>query len=102
MPVYRRGEVTVDTELGVLTAGPGDFVVVGKGLAFRERPSTDDNVVLIFEVEDEIACADEAMWDAVGFVSMFVDYSNMVLPMPGNGADADGETDVRTWADGSY
>ena len=37
---YHRGEFAVDTELGPLTATAGDFVVVGKGLVFRERPST--------------------------------------------------------------
>ncbi|HYZ93238.1 MAG TPA: hypothetical protein VFA34_12760 [Actinomycetota bacterium] len=99
---YHRGEFAIETELGPLSASAGDFVVVGKGLAFRERPSTDDNAVLIFEVAEEIACADDAMWDAVGFVSMFVDFSNMVLPIPGSGSSADGETDVRTWADGAY
>jgi homogentisate 1,2-dioxygenase len=99
---YHRGEFAVDTELGPLTASPGDFIVVGKGLVFRERPSTDDNVVLIFEVADEIMCADEGMWDAVGFVSMFVDFSNMVLPTPGDGSGSDVETDVRAWIDGAY
>ena len=98
---YHRGTFEIDTELGPLSAGPGDFVVVGKGLVFRERPLTDDNVVLIFEVDEEIVCADDGMWDAVGFVSMFVDFSNMVLPTP-VGSDASVETDVRTWADGAY
>jgi homogentisate 1,2-dioxygenase len=100
---YHRGEFAVDTELGPLSASPGDFVVIGKGLSFRERPTSgDDNVILIFEVEEEIACADDAMWDAVGFVSMFVDYSNMVLPTPRNTSASDVETDVRAWADGAY
>jgi homogentisate 1,2-dioxygenase len=97
---YHRGTFAIDTELGPLEAGPGDFVVIGKGLAFRERPSTDDNVVVIFETDDPVQCAD-TMWDTVGFVSMFVDFSNLVAPTPSS-KDAGGDTEVRVWADDGY
>jgi homogentisate 1,2-dioxygenase len=97
---YHRGHFAIDTELGPLTAGPGDFVVVGKGLIIRERPETTDNVVLIFESDEPVICA-EAMWDSVGFTSFFVDYSDMALPTP-DGAGTGGQTDVRVWSEGRW
>jgi homogentisate 1,2-dioxygenase len=96
---YHRGEFVLDTELGRLEAHGGDFVVVGRGLAFRERPSTRDNVVLIFESEEPVATA-EAMWEGVGFASMFVDYGRLTLPEPAGGAG--GRTEVRVWSQGSW
>jgi homogentisate 1,2-dioxygenase len=98
---YHRGEFTLDTELGVLEASAGDFVVIGKGLAFRERPSTDDNAVVIFEVAEEIALA-ESLWDGVGFASLFIDYSGMGLPEPGDASGASTPTEVRVWCEGAY
>jgi homogentisate 1,2-dioxygenase len=89
---YDRGSFRLETELGDLSVSEGDFVVVGKGLVYRETPLTDGNRVVIFEVADPIAVA-ESMWDGVGFASLFVDYSGMALPSP---APADtGPTEVR-------
>jgi len=95
---YHAGEFELDTELGPLTASAGDFVVIGKGLVFRERPTTTDNLVLIFEIEDPVICA-EALWDSVGYASMFVDYSGMGLPEPAPRSDRR-DTEVRVWSDG--
>jgi homogentisate 1,2-dioxygenase len=98
---YHRGEFTIETELGPLDAKAGDFVVVGKGLIYREMPKTDDNVVVIFELDDPVICAD-ALWDTVGFVSMFVDYSGMSVPEPRGDGDVGGETHVRVWSDDAW
>jgi homogentisate 1,2-dioxygenase len=98
---YHRGEFTLETELGSLEAGPGDFVVVGKGLIYRERPRTSDNVVVIFESEEPIILAEE-MWNSVGFASMFIDYSGMGLPDPDVDGDPGSHTHVRVWSEGRW
>ncbi len=94
---YHQGNFEIDTELGRMNAGPGDFVVVGKGLIYRER---GEGFVLIFEIADTIQCA-EHMWDAVGFTSFFVDYSRLTMPTP-EAPTASGDTDVHVWSEGSW
>jgi homogentisate 1,2-dioxygenase len=97
---YHRGSFDIDTELGRMEATAGDFVVVGKGLIYRERPRTDDAFVLIFEIADPIVCA-EHMWDSVGFASMYVDYSDLTMPVPDE-VEPSGDTDVHVWSDGAW
>jgi homogentisate 1,2-dioxygenase len=99
---YHRGSALLETELGQLEVEPGDFVVIPKGLIYRETPRTTDNAVIIFETEAVVTTA-EALWDSVGFTSFFVDYSGMKLPEPaGAQSDADVETEVRVKIDGVY
>lgn len=94
---YHRGDVDLDTELGRLDASAGDFVVIGAGLAYRERPRTPDTVILIVESDEPIVRA-EQMWESVGFASMFVDFTGIGLPEPA--PRASGRTDVRVWSGG--
>jgi homogentisate 1,2-dioxygenase len=100
---YHRGEIELETELGNLTVGEGDFVVIPKGLLYRENPKTSDNVVVIFETEAVVEPAED-MWDSVGFSSFFVDYSSRDLPSPQaeSSEGADVETTVRVKLDGKY
>jgi homogentisate 1,2-dioxygenase len=89
---YHRGSFTLETELGVLQAEPGDFVVIPRGLIYRETPlSAEGNEVYVFETKSTIQLA-ETMWDSVGFASLFIDYSEMEIPEPaGDAAAAPGE-----------
>jgi homogentisate 1,2-dioxygenase len=79
---YHRGEFTLETELGALSVGPGDFVVIPKGIIYRETPGTTDNRVVIFEVAEPIASAMDELWDTVGFAGHFIDESGMDVPAP--------------------
>ena len=90
---YHRGEFLLETELGPLKTRPGDFVVIPSNMIYRETPITDDNVILIFEVASPIRLAEE-LWDSVGFVNNFIDWSEMELPEP-TGDDADTPTRLR-------
>ena len=90
---YHRGEFLLETELGPLKIRPGDFVVIPSNMIYRETPITDDNVILIFEVASPIRLAEE-LWDSVGFVNNFIDWSEMELPEP-TGEDADTPTRLR-------
>lgn len=98
---YHRGTFQLETELGSLKVSPGDFVVIPKGLIYRETPETSDNAILIFETGAVIRPAEE-LWDSVGFTSFFVDYSKMDVPSPEPVEDNDVETDVRVKLDGAY
>jgi homogentisate 1,2-dioxygenase len=81
---YHRGEFTLETELGPLQTTAGDFVVIPKGLAYRETPTTKDgNAIFVFGLDSAILLAEE-LWDSVGFTSFLTDYSTMVVPEPGD------------------
>jgi len=97
---YHRGAFQLETELGPLAVEEGDFVVIPKGIIFRETPQTTDNAVVIFETDAVIRPAEE-LWDSVGLTSFFVDYSGMKIPAPSDG-DSDGETAVRIKLDDEY
>jgi homogentisate 1,2-dioxygenase len=101
---YHRGSFALETELGPLEAAEGDFVVIPKGLTFRERPLTaEGNAVFIFEVDAAVLLA-EQLWDSVGFSSFLTDYSTMVIPEPREYGDAEVEveTEVRVRYQGEY
>jgi len=78
---YHKGRFILETELGKLNVSAGDFVVIPKGICYREIPLTSDNAVLIFEVRETVLPA-ERMWDKAGFSGLFIDYSQMELPTP--------------------
>jgi homogentisate 1,2-dioxygenase len=101
---YHRGEFTLDTEFGPLSTEPGDFVVIPKGIIFRESPKTTDNRVLIFEVAEPAVSAMDEMWDTVGFTNHFIDESRMEIPTPGqaDAASVEVETTVRVKYGGAY
>lgn len=101
---YDRGSFALETELGHLSVVPGDFVVIPRGLAYREDPRAEGgNRVFVFEAEAPIVLA-EQLWDSVGFASLYVDYSEMELPEPGPiaGASAAGEHELRVRYDGHW
>lgn len=98
---YQQGDFLLDTELGQLEVQPGDFVVVPKGLMYRETPrQSEGNVVVIFETREPIIGAEE-LWDSVGFTSFFIDYSGMKLPEPIGRAESV-ETEVRVKYKGDF
>jgi homogentisate 1,2-dioxygenase len=98
---YQKGRFRLETELGPIDVEPGDFVVIPKSLMYREVALTDDNVVVIFEVERSIALA-EKLQDELGFGSLFIDYSTMELPEPQSITPAqDTETELRVKYDGT-
>jgi homogentisate 1,2-dioxygenase len=101
---YHRGQFTLETELGSLSAGPGDFVVIPKGIIFRESPTTTDNRVVIFEVAQPVVSAMDELWDTVGFAGHFIDESRLELPEPEDSdpASVGGETTVRVKYGGVY
>lgn len=79
---YHRGEFVLETELGTLELTEGDFVVIPKGLIYREIPKKPEgNAILIFETGEPVEPAEE-LWDAAGFASFFTDFSGMKLPEP--------------------
>ncbi len=91
---YHCGDFLLESELGRLEVSAGDFVVIPRGLIYRESPlQPEGNAVLVFETAQPVVTA-EAMWDSVGFTSHFVDYSGMKLPEP-VGQIADVKTEVR-------
>jgi homogentisate 1,2-dioxygenase len=101
---YHRGEFRLETELGALDVAQGDFVVIPRGLVYRERPlSPDGNAVFIFETDAAILLAEE-LWDSVGFTSFMTDYSKMEVPEPGdhNDDEVEVQTDVRVRYQGEY
>jgi homogentisate 1,2-dioxygenase len=101
---YHRGEFRLETELGPLDVADGDFVVIPKGLVYREQPiTTDGNAVFIFEVDAAVLLA-EQLWDSVGFSSFLTDYSTMVIPAPleADEEEIEVETDVRVRYRGEY
>jgi homogentisate 1,2-dioxygenase len=84
---YDRGAFLVETELGPLEVRDGDFVVIPRGMIFRETPrASEGNAVYVFETEATVQLA-EAMWDSVGYASLFVDYSQMEIPEPEDRGD---------------
>jgi len=97
---YHRGSFRLETELGPLEVEEGDFVVIPRGLIYRETPLSDDgsNAVFVFETTASI-CLAKSMWDGVGYASLFIDYSAMEVPEPAGG-DIGGETEVRVRCDG--
>jgi homogentisate 1,2-dioxygenase len=101
---YHRGEFTLETELGSLSAGPGDFVVIPKGIIFRESPTTTHNRVVIFEVAQPVVSAMDELWDTVGFAGHLIDESRLELPEPGEAdpASVGVETTVRVKYGGVY
>src|SRR5262245_18911986 len=44
-----RGECRFETLLGHLTAGPADFVYIGRGMVYRLVPISEDNICLVLE-----------------------------------------------------
>jgi homogentisate 1,2-dioxygenase len=101
---YDRGAFLLETELGPLSLGAGDFVVIPRGLVYREIPrEPDGNRVYVFEVDATIALA-ERLWDSVGYSSLFIDYSEMEVPSPASDGspDADSEHELRVRYDGSW
>jgi homogentisate 1,2-dioxygenase len=99
---YQKGQFRLETELGPIDVEPGDFVVVPKALMYREIALTDDNVIVIYEVQRPVALA-EKLQDQLGFGSLFIDYSTMTLPDPASitpGQDV--ETELRVKYDGAY
>lgn len=97
---YHRGEFVLETELGPLAVGPGDFAVIPANMVYRERPAGEDNLVVCFETEAPVSLA-ESLWDSVGYAGVFIDYSEMELPEP-VGADAGEETRVRLRYEGDW
>ncbi len=93
---YHRGDVLLETELGSMEVTAGDFVVIPKGLVFRERPHSSDNAVLIFETAAAVITAEEH-WDSVGFAGHWIDFTAMKLPTPVEYDEdaANTETEVR-------
>lgn len=100
---YHRGSFTLDTELGRLETGPGDFVVIPRGLIYRETPGSEDSTVFVFETDAGPQLA-ETMWDSVGYASLFIDYSEMELPEPGatQPPSPNSEFEVRVCYDGAW
>ena len=99
---YHKGQFRLETELGPIDVEPGDFVVIPKSLMYREVALTDDNVIVIYEVQRSIALA-EKLQDQLGFGSLFIDYSTMELPDPQSITPAqDVETELRVKYDGTY
>jgi homogentisate 1,2-dioxygenase len=101
---YHRGKFRLETELGAIDVEPGDFVVIPKGLIYREQPyTTDANAVFVFESQAAILLAEE-LWDSVGFTSFLTDYSRMEIPEPEDHPDhsVEVETDVRVRYEGEY
>ncbi len=96
---YHRGSFRLETELGPLEVEEGDFVVIPRGLIYRETPLSDDgNAVFVFETTASI-CLAKSMWDSVGYASLFIDYSAMEVPEPAGG-EIGGETEVRVRCEG--
>lgn len=101
---YHRGRALLETELGTLDVGEGDFVVIPKGLTYRENPVAGaEHAVFIFAVQPAVLPAEE-LWDSVGFSSFLTDYSTMELPSPAQYADeeVEVETEVRVRYRGEY
>lgn len=103
---YHRGRFELETELGPLEVEPGDFVVIPRGLIYRETPrEAEGNVVYVFETEATIQLA-EILWDSVGYASLLVDYSEMEVPEPsdadGRPATNDAEHELRVRYDGDW
>jgi len=101
---YHRGRFMLETELGEMEIGEGDFAVIPRGLVYRERPlEQEGNAVFVFAVDAAIKLAEE-LWDGVGFSSFLTDYSTMVIPSPAEHADGEVEiqTDVRVRHHGEY
>jgi homogentisate 1,2-dioxygenase len=101
---YHRGRFRLETELGPLDVAEGDFVVIPKGLAYREQPVTrEDNAVFVFEVDAAVLLA-EQLWDSVGFSSFLTDFSAMTIPEPREHPEheVEVETEVRVRYQGEW
>lgn len=99
---YHRGSFLVETELGALKAEPGDFIVIPRGLIYRETPlAAEGNEVYVFETEATVQLA-ETLWDSVGYASLFIDYSEMDIPEPSGETGAEGEHELRVFYDGEW
>jgi homogentisate 1,2-dioxygenase len=102
---YHRGDFLLETELGPLEVTPGDFVVIPRGLIYRETPrQPDGNAVVVFETDATIQLA-EQLWDSVGYASLLVDYSEMEIPEPpaeDDGAEAAVEHELRVFYAGAW
>lgn len=99
---YHQGDYVLETELGPLTVGPGDFVVIPANLIFREIPITPGapGMIVIMESDQPILLSEE-LWDKVGFAGVFVDYTKMELPEPQD-RDTGGPTRIRVRVDDTW
>ena len=69
-----RGEARFETELGLLSAEPGDFVYLPRNIVYRLVPQTPENLFLILETRSLLETAD-AYHRAHGETSQGLDLS---------------------------
>ncbi len=77
-----RGEARFETELGLLSGEPGDFVYLPRNIVYRVVPQAQDNLYLILETRSLLETAD-AYHRAHGETSSGLDLSLIVVPEPG-------------------
>lgn len=94
------GVARFETELGILTAEPGDFVYLPRNMVYRVIPETTETYHVILETAGLLEPADRYHRDH-GETSSGLDLSLIVVPEPGDVAGAHRvEHEVRTKVDG--
>ena len=74
-----RGEVRIETDFGIVTGRPGDFIYLPRNVTYRVIPGSDDLLDLIIEARGHLETA-EAFHRAHGMINAGVDTRAMVLP----------------------
>jgi homogentisate 1,2-dioxygenase len=74
-----RGECRFETLLGHLTAGPADFVYIGRNMVYRMVPITEDNIFLLVETRELLESAEQYHREH-GMTNRGVDMSLAVVP----------------------
>lgn len=94
------GSARFETELGLLTADPGDFVYLPRNAVYRVIPETPDTIHIIVATAHLLEPADRYHRDH-GETSAGLDLSLIVVPEPGViSGDGRDEYEVRTQVDG--
>lgn len=90
-----RGPARFETELGSLSAEPGDFIYLPRNIVYRVIPQAEDVVHLILETQSMLEPA-ERYHREHGETSAGLDMTLIVVPEPGeNGHGARDEHEVR-------
>jgi homogentisate 1,2-dioxygenase len=89
-----QGEGVLHTEFGPLEYRKGDYLVVPKGVAYRLRPTTTDNMFYVVQTSGQVGFPDR------GLLGSFVPFDLGVLEIPepeppANGADGEWEVVVK-------
>ena len=74
-----RGNGTIETDFGVLTYEPGDYIVIPRATTYRFLPETSDNFIVVVESHSEILPPTPEQKGLIGMHALY-DMSAITIP----------------------